>query len=1151
MRVIATAVLLALSIDPLVAQVSCPSLAPAETNSVSSNVNCLTAGHVDHDGRSDVAVGTDANEVVLHKRTAELTFVPHVFPLEGRPMAIAMGDFDANSSADIAVVHSSSLVSIILLDRDFNQIGGSTLRADDNPVAIAAADLTSDGYLDLIVANMFSNNVSVFIGNGDGSFALMGNYPAGNAPAGVAAADFDGDGHVDVVAANFGTSTVSLLLGDGSGTLDTHEPQVIAADVDPSAVAAGDFNNDGVPDLATANFGSSNVSVILGARSAGTYVPSTPVHYFAERAPVAITAAHFDAGANLDLIVSNGGAGTVSLLAGAGDGTFEEGNSRTVEGLPWNTTSGQFDNSLVRGIAAAHFSAPSFSVFTSGCPGEPFLRDFTPKAGPVAGNQLVRLTGHTLGDTIKVEFDTEEATIVSRSGSAVDVLTPPSLQGQVIVKITTSSGDASKSPYTFIATPHVTGSPFIGSRGGFQYALLDGGTYSEFRPTFTEILREVRIGSVPVKIVYDQVPFPLPPQWRGDGMQAFIETPPSPDGAVGLFDVTVTTLAGAAVMSQQYQYFNNIPDPVPGAINVIDEDTPTTIRFEGDDPDIGDVLELAITTLPTKGTLSPAFKPDPFDNAWELVYTPHPDATGSDSFAYTLTDGLDTSAAESVEISITPVNDSPEAISQLFNTDEETPLNVTLTGSDVETAGLTQFNVVTPPSFGTLSGSEPNLIYTPDTNAFGSDSFTFTVSDGSLTSTPATISIEIANVNDAPAAAAQSLNLDEDTPLEITLSGNDVDEDGLGFEIVTLPEKGTLTGSGATWLYTPNPNVNGSDSFSFEVNDGTSSSEPEAISLLITPVNDAPVSIAQSVDVRIATPTSIVLEGTDAEDAPLTFAVVAPPEHGTLDGAAPNLTYTPYESYLGSDHFTFTVNDGDLTSAATTVSITVSGARLYAASLFVPESAGFADIELTLTSVLDVSASLDWNTADETAGAPGDYQTSGGSVIFGPGTTSRTIRVPIIDDDSYEGFETFTIGFSDLSNISGDAIPVTVGIKDDDQQPMVVISDVLLREGNSGTTNFNFTLSLIGDAEVPVTVRCATADGTAIAGSDYTARTDSITFNPGEKTKVFTVGVRGDTSVEILESFRVILTPLLNAVTGAPGTGWIVPDDVGRRRASR
>ena len=152
-----------------------------------------------------------------------------------------------------------------------------------------------------------------------------------------------------------------------------------------------------------------------------------------------------------------------------------------------------------------------------------------------------------------------------------------------------------------------------------------------------------------------------------------------------------------------------------------------------------------------------------------------PDFHGDDAFTFTVSDGITTSAVATVSITVNSVNDLPVADEQVVTTSEESALSITLTGSDADSTSL-GYAVLTQPMSGTLGGIAPNLIYTPNLNFNGSDSFTFQVSDG-ISESIALVSITVEPINDAPTAAAQTMNTDEDTPVAITLVGADVDGD--------------------------------------------------------------------------------------------------------------------------------------------------------------------------------------------------------------------------------------------------------------------------------------------------------------------------------------------------------------------------------------
>ena len=158
---------------------------------------------------------------------------------------------------------------------------------------------------------------------------------------------------------------------------------------------------------------------------------------------------------------------------------------------------------------------------------------------------------------------------------------------------------------------------------------------------------------------------------------------------------------------------------------------------------------------------------------------------------------------------------------------------ITLTGSDVDGDRLT-YSVVTSPAHGTLSGTAPNLTYTPAANYNGADSFTFKVNDGQADSAPATVSITVTAVNHAPVANAQAVTTNEDTAKAITLTGSDVDGNPLTYSVVTQPGHGSLSGTAPNLTYTPAANYNGADSFTFKVNDGQADSAAATVSITVT-----------------------------------------------------------------------------------------------------------------------------------------------------------------------------------------------------------------------------------------------------------------------------------------------------------------------------
>ncbi|HCT63651.1 MAG TPA: hypothetical protein DIC19_06080 [Erysipelotrichaceae bacterium] len=403
-------------------------------------------------------------------------------------------------------------------------------------------------------------------------------------------------------------------------------------------------------------------------------------------------------------------------------------------------------------------------------------------------------------------------------------------------------------------------------------------------------------------------------------------------------------------------------------------------------------------TDPAKGTVTLAAD-------GSFTYTPNANANGSDSFTYQAFDGTAYSNIAIVNINITAVNDKPVANPQTLSTAEDTALPIVLTGSDVETALVDLvYTVVNAPTHGSLSGTGSSITYTPSSNYNGSDSFTFTVSDGSLTSDPATVAITVNPINDTPVAVLDSYSTNEDTLLTVPtpgIKGNDidVDNDPLTVSVVTNVVNGSLNlNNDGSFTYLPSVNFNGSDSFTYKLNDGTVDSNTVTVTITINAINDRPVANDQSLTTPEDTSLNITLTGTDTEGSSLLYGVALAPSHGTLSGTAPNLVYTPAANYTGSDSFIFGISDGFFRDYATiTINVTPVNDRPVAQNGEVTTAED--------TAILINFVASDVETASLIYGI--SVQPSNG-VLSGSGA-SRTYT----PNANFTGTDTFVFGVSD------------------------------------------------------------------------------------------------------------------------------------------
>jgi len=209
------------------------------------------------------------------------------------------------------------------------------------------------------------------------------------------------------------------------------------------------------------------------------------------------------------------------------------------------------------------------------------------------------------------------------------------------------------------------------------------------------------------------------------------------------------------------------------------------------------------------------------------------------------------------------------------------------------------------------------------------------------------------------------------------------------------------------------------------------------------------------------------------------------------------------------------------------------------------ENSGGFSINVVRTNGSTGTVTVQYATTDGTAKAPSDYTSTSGTLTFNDGETSKPINVPIIDDNTPEGNESFTLS---LSNPTGGAVPGNITSAtffiQDNELPTLSINDVSQSEGNSGTTAFSFTVTSSNVITNNVDVSFATANGTATAGSDYQATNGVLTIPAGQTTKTITVTVSGDATQEPDETFFVNLSNSSNAtISKTQGIGTIINDD--------
>ncbi len=494
--------------------------------------------------------------------------------------------------------------------------------------------------------------------------------------------------------------------------------------------------------------------------------------------------------------------------------------------------------------------------------------------------------------------------------------------------------------------------------------------------------------------------------YNGPDSLAFIVNDGKTDSNTATVSITVKPVNDPPVANQQ------------SATTKVDKSVSLTVT--GSDIDSQD-LKFHIRTEPKHGKLSLVQN---FSTNGKLVYTPQPGFTGTDIFTFKLNDGAADSEPATVAIDITP-NNPPVADLQPVTTAEDTPVVINLMASDPDGDTL-NYTVMKEPTHGQLSGTAPNLTYTPNANFNGPDSFTFKVNDGTMDSFVATLSITVTVVNDAPTATANRATIQEDTPGPIALSGSDPDGDSLTYLIVTNPSHGSLSGTSPDLIYTPDINYNGADSFSFRANDGTTDSASASYTIEVIPADDPPVAHPGSITLAEDTSAQITLEADDPDGDSLTYSIVRQPSNGNLTGTAPELTYTPKSNFNWLDSFTFKVSDGTSDSEPATVLITVNPAND-------PPKAK-DDSVMTKEDVpakkIDVLAN-DTEVDNEPLKVTNVTQGNNGTVSINPNNT-----LSYVPNADFYGTDTFTYTISDHQNETDTAV-VSITIEPLNDAPVI------------------------------------------------------------------------------------------------------------------
>ena len=367
---------------------------------------------------------------------------------------------------------------------------------------------------------------------------------------------------------------------------------------------------------------------------------------------------------------------------------------------------------------------------------------------------------------------------------------------------------------------------------------------------------------------------------------------------------------------------NDAPVAVADTATVLEDAATTSIDVLANDTSEEEgTLILTLVSTPGTGTVSINL------DGVSVDYTPSADFNGTEVITYTVSDGTDT-ATGTLTVTVTPVNDAPEAIADTATVSEDsatTSIDVIANDTDVDLGNILSLTTVSTPGTGTVSINLDGVSvdYTPSADFNGTEVITYTVSDGTDTAT-GTLTVTVTPVNDAPEAIADTATVSEDsatTSIDVIANDTDVDLGNiLSLTTVSTPGTGTVSINldGVSVDYTPSADFNGTEVITYTVSDGTDTATG-TLTVTVTPVNDAPIAVEDTASVlenAIMISTDVISNDIDVDGDILLLSAISYSGLGTVIVNVDEITidYTPAPNFIGTEVINYSVTDGVLSS---------------------------------------------------------------------------------------------------------------------------------------------------------------------------------------------------------------------------------------------
>ena len=892
-------------------------------------------------------------------------------------------------------------------------------------------------------------------------FDPAASFPAGGGGRMVAASDLTGDGHPDLVVANSAFLSVTVLEGDGAGNfVELPNSPIAIGGAQPHDVVLSDVDGDGHLDILTANNSTDDVSVLTGDGTGHfTAVAGSP--FATGDGPESLGVAELTGDAHLDIVTANSFGNDISILAGDGTGSFSAPTGVMVQQNPRDVEIAELTGDAHPDLAVVNSDSNVLTILQGDGSGGFSLHTNivtgndpdSVAAADVSGDGHPDLITANSANTLSIFLGDGAGNFTEAAGSPVAGLDRPL---EVIVADVNGDRD-----------PDIVASNFDRD----DLSVLIGNGTGGFTPPQSVPVGDGPVGIASVDLDGDMAMDLITANAIGDDVSVLLAA----YGVTFIDDTGIGTIVNDDVNDPPDARDDQVSVPEDGVLanrNVLNDNGNGPDTDPEDDP-------LTVTDMPVSGPHHGTLN---LDDDGSFVYTPDPDYSGLDDFVYQVCDPEPLCDTATVVITVTPINDQPEAMLDEFTIDEDTILTGNVksdngNGPDQDVDGdpldVTPMPVEAPVSGSVVLEADGDFTYTPDMHANGNDSFRYEICDPEPSCDLAYVQITVNPVEDPPDAHHDEFDIQEDMTLfgdVLADNGNgpDTDPDGDSLDVTPVPLSSPQHGQllldpDGTFEYQPDEDYFGPDGFDYEVCDPDDDCTSASVIIDVTSINDPP----EARNDEFTGPEDTAVTGnvladngngpdTDVEGDPLTVTTtpIAAPTHGLVDIQPDgSFTYTPDAHYNGPDSFDYEVCDDEPACSQAVVSLTLTPE---------PDAPLAADDDFTLARGHSLSGTLTDNN-----GHGADTDPDGGALdvtttpivapahgqVFIENVFGDFVYNPI---PGYTGMDSFEY---EVCNTTGLCDTALVSLEISVETVQVDFGDAYVIEGDAGTVDMAFPLA--------------------------------------------------------------------------------------------